>query len=131
MFDNLKIGNGYTQIELAELWGYKSYHGIRRGIVTPKGKNIIVLFITGDKVSYATQYNDCLIKDILTIQGETKHGNDKRLLNNLNSLEDDDIQLFYREKHHEPFVYKGKVMLVEAEIHESQLSQFKFKLLNY
>lgn len=97
MFDNLEIGKEYTQIELAKIWGYKSYHALRRGIVTPKDKNFIILFITEQKISNATQYKDYLNGKILYIQGENKHGHDNHLLN---SFGDDEIHLFFRIKHH-------------------------------
>lgn len=126
MFDELKIGNKYTQIELAEIWGYKSYHAIRRGIVTPKDKNIIILFITEQKISYATQYQDNLDGAILHMQGENKHGHDNRLLN---SAENDEVHLFFRLRHHMPFEYMGEVCLTDFKINIDIPSLFTFKLL--
>ncbi|MDB7094773.1 hypothetical protein PM724_12660 [Erysipelatoclostridium ramosum] len=127
MFDKLEIGKKYTQIELAEIWNYKSYHAIRRGIVTPKGKNIIVLFITEEKISYATQYKDHLDGKILYMQGENKHGHDDRLLN---SIGNDEIHLFFRLRHHMPYEYMGKVHLIDFEIKIDTPSLFTFKLEN-
>ena len=53
---NLTLFGKYDQKDLAERWGYKSYDAIRRGIVTPAGTNIVILFVTEKKVSYATQF---------------------------------------------------------------------------
>lgn len=127
MFDKLKIGNKYTQIELAEIWNYKSYHAIRRGIVTPKDKNIIILFITEQKVAYATQYKDHLDGKTLYMQGENRHGHDNRLLN---SIENDEIHLFFRLRHHMPYEYMGKVNLINFEVNIDTPSLFTFKLVS-
>ena len=87
-FESLKLFGEYDQKTLATLWGYKSYDAIRRGIVTPANSNIIILFVTEDKVSYATQYRDQLVDNKLYASGETSHMNDKRLASNLNGGKD-------------------------------------------
>lgn len=84
--NQLKLFGEYDQKTLAELWGYKSYDAIRRGIVTPANSDIIILFVTEEKVSYATQYTDKLVGNKLHMSGETSHMNDKRLASNLNGV---------------------------------------------
>ena len=66
---------------------------------------------------------------ILTIEGETSHRSDFRLLKSeeLN----DEIHLFYRERHHLDFVYHGQVFLTYYQIHIDQPSVFKFAVGKY
>ena len=123
----VELFHEYSQIELAEKWGYKSYDAIRRGIVTPSGTNIIILFVTKTKVSYATQYEDVLDNDILHMSGENGHGNDKRLTRNKDTSVDR-IFLFYREIHHSGFIYYGQVFLTDYDLYVSEPSKFTFKV---
>lgn len=125
----LKLREKYTQNELAEIWGYKNYNAIRRGIVTPAGQNLIILFVTEDKEKYAEPYSDKLENGVLTMQGEKKHGNDLRLRNNVQFMKDD-IYLFYRKIHHTPFTYYGQVKVIQADLKMDVPSEFKFILLD-
>jgi hypothetical protein len=54
----IKHGKVYSRHELAKLWGYRSFHAIARGVVTPTGDNKIVLFITKGKQDSAEPYAD-------------------------------------------------------------------------
>lgn len=123
--DQLKLFSEYDQKTLAELWHYKSYDAIRRGIVTPANSNIIILFVTEKKAEYATQYVDRLQGNILYMSGETRHINDERLATNLN-VEKDTIYLFYRQMHHTPFIYYGEVKLTKYIENQDKPSQFEF-----
>jgi len=48
-FDSLKIGQEYDRPYLAELWGYKGFQAISKGVVTPANTNTIILFVTKEK----------------------------------------------------------------------------------
>ena len=63
--DSLVIGQKYERSYLAKLWGYESYHAISRGVVTPIGTNLIILFVTKNKQQSLTQYRDCIEGDLL------------------------------------------------------------------
>jgi hypothetical protein len=56
-FANISKGATYSRQVLAELWGYASFHAIARGVVTPRGDNKIVLFVTEEKQPSAEQYD--------------------------------------------------------------------------
>src|SRR5437868_429550 len=60
---SLTIGAKYTRPELAERWGYESHHALGRGVVTPQGEKIILLFVTRLKQQALTQYVDYLSGD--------------------------------------------------------------------
>lgn len=121
----LKVFGEYDQKTLAQLWGYKSYDAIRRGIVTPSNSDIIILFVTEEKASYATQYVDKLEGNRLHMAGENGHVNDKRISSNLNGGKDT-IYLFYRAVHHTPYVYYGPVTLTEFVEYSDKPSHFEF-----
>ena len=128
-FEGLRIAKKYDRNELVRKWGYESRQAISRGVVTPQHEKIIILFVTKKKQSSLPQYVDYIDGDYLFWEGESRHGNDQRIIK---AEENNDIiHLFYREIHHSPFVYKGIIVLVKSEIKYQKPSNFVFKLIGY
>ncbi len=125
-FDTLEIGKKYDRPELATLWGYKSFQAISKGVVTPRGTDFIILFVTKEKQEALTQYNDYIDGDLLFWEGEQGHGTDKRIINAASA--DEEIHLFYRDIHHSPFVYYGQIYLEEHQINQDRASEFIFRI---
>ena len=125
-FDSLEIGKEYDRTYLAKLWGYADYTAIARGIVTPKATNFIILFITHEKQVTHPQYEDFLKGNMLNIEGETNHISDKKIINA--SVNDSEIHLFYRSKHHSPFTYYGQIKLIRYQLNSESPSRFTFQL---
>lgn len=70
-FENIRIGGEYSSIQLAELWGYKSYHPlVQGGGVTPSNSNIVFLFVTKKKQTGAIPYIDEIHGNILFMMGQ-------------------------------------------------------------
>lgn len=126
-FDSLKLFNEYDLKTLADLWGYQSYDAIRRGIVTPAGSNIIILFITLSHASEATKYTNSREGSVLHMCGELKHGNDDRIIANVNHPQDA-FYLFLREEEKAPYKYYGPVTLTNAKRNITDPSLFDFKI---
>lgn len=122
----LEIGAKYTRPELARRWGYASHHAISRGVVTPQGDNLIILFVTRIKQEALTQYNDALSGDLLFWEGQEKHGSDDRVIGA--EAAGDEVHLFYREIHHSPFEYMGRVRLLSHIRGTDTPSKFVFRL---
>lgn len=120
--DRIKRGRRYSRPELAELWGYASYHALARGVVTPQGDNKIILFVTRDKPDYIEQYRDELVGDILRWEGPTDHFAEERMINHVDH--GDEIHVFYRERHHTDFTYEGEFEVVEFELFGDRPSRF-------
>jgi putative restriction endonuclease len=127
-FSRLKLGNLYDRPALAAMWGYEGFQAISRGVVTPKGQNLIVLFVTRFKQKALTQYVDFIQDGLLHWEGEDGHGNDQRIA----SAEKTGtaIHLFYRELHHRPFEYKGLVRPLGWELESQRPSRFRFALVS-
>ncbi len=123
--DLLEIGMNYTSIDLAELWGYQDFHPLARGIVTPAGLNIIILFVTHKKEADRIQYVDRLVGDTLFMEGQLKHGTDQRIADNLR-FKKDVFHLFYRDNKFVPYTYYGKCSLISARLHHNEPSEFEF-----
>lgn len=123
-FEQIEIGREYDRPELAETWGYKSYRAIAKGVVTPKNTNLIILFITKKKQQFLTQYNDRFDNGVLEIEGEKEHGADRRIIDAEHN--GDEIHLFFREVHHSPFVYCGRMHLSDFTQFDDKPSQFRF-----
>jgi len=126
-FEMIEKGTEYSRQELAELWGYTSFHAIARGVVTPKADNKIVLFVTREKQSSAEQYADHFDGKILEWEGPTDHFAEGRIVKS--RATDEEIHLFYRERHHSDFTYCGRLLVLSYTIYIERPSQFKFQAL--
>lgn len=125
-FKSLEFGQSYERPFLAKLWGYQSFHAISKGVVTPANTRFIILFVTKDKQKVLTQYNDYIDGNFLFWEGEEKHSSDKRIIET--SKTQDEIHLFYREIHHSPFIYFGRITLTDFQLNENSPSEFVFKI---
>ena len=125
-FDGLQVGKEYERPFLANLWGYKGFQAISRGVVTPSGTNFIILFVTKEKQQALTQYNDYLDGGFLHWEGEEKHSSDTRIIDAAKN--GDQIHLFYRDIHHTPFIYHGEVFLESFQRHTTKPSEFIFSM---
>lgn len=121
-FSPLIIGKTYSRHELAVLWGFKDFHPLSRGVVTPKNMPFIILFVTKEK----TQFQDFLEENRLHWEGEKSHSSDRRIIHS--GHQGDEIHLFYREQHSSHFSYYGRIVLVEYEIRKSEPSRFIFRV---
>lgn len=127
-FEQLKIGHKYERTYLADIWGYRGFQAISRGVVTPRETKYIIFFVTKQKQQALTQYNDYLDGELLHWEGEEQHSSDNRVINAESAK--DEIHLFYREIHHTPFVYLGQIFLREYRCLTTTPSQFVFSLGN-
>ncbi len=125
-FAKVTKGATYSRQELAELWGYSSFHAIARGVVTPRDDNKVVLFVTEEKQSSAEQYADRLSDGKLEWEGPTDHFAEDRMLNAAST--GDEIHLFHRERHHTDFTYCGRLLVISHVRRTAQPSHFTFKV---
>lgn len=126
MFESISIGQKYDRKELAQIWGYKRFQAISRGVFTPKNKDLIVLFATKEQQKYTSKYTNAIENGVLYFSGETSHLSDSRIKQSLKSK--DEIHLFYRELHRSKFTYYGEIELREYVIHSDQPSEFVFRV---
>lgn len=122
-FSNIFIGKEYSRPQLSIIWGYRTYNAISRGVVTPKGGEQIILFVTKEKQKHSIQYVDHIIEDILFWEGEEMHRSDKRIM-----LNNDSIHLFFRQKHNTSFIYKGLLFLRTFKLNKNEPSKFSFSI---
>lgn len=125
-FESLMVGEEYDRPQLAEHWGYQSHHAISRGVITPSGTRYIVLFVTKEKQETLTQYQDFIEDNVLHWEGEEKHRSDDRII--YAQLNGEEIHLFYRDRHHSPFVYLGPIILIDSERRADAPSRFVFRI---
>lgn len=125
-FLNIERGKKYSRLKLAKLWGYKSYEAIARGVVTPRGDNKIILFVTENKQPSAEPYKDRLSGSTLTWEGPKNHFGEARIIAADESH--DEIHLFYRFRHHDDFLYLGLLTLDAFHKTASGLTRFRFSL---
>lgn len=125
-FDNFKPGTQWDRKQLAERWGYKSFHAIARGVVTPAGDNKIILFVTEEKQEGFTPYADRLLDGVLEWEGEDRHASDRRIANAKSS--GDEIHIFYRSRHHALFTYLGTGTVKSSKLLTNRPSEFKFQV---
>lgn len=126
-FSEIRDGAEYSRQTLAKLWGYASFHAIARGVVTPKHDNKIVLFVTQEKQPSSEQYEDYLSGGSLVWEGPKDHFAEDRILSAESTGEE--IHLFYREKHHSDFLYRGRLKVVNHVFHIDKSSRFTFDII--
>ena len=126
-FDKIETGAEYSRYQLAELWGYSSFHAIARGVVTPRDDNKIVLFVTEEKQSTFEQYSDYLAGNTLEWEGPTDHFAEDRMLKAAST--GDEIHLFYRARHHTDFTYSGRLRILTHIPHTDRPSLFSFEVI--
>jgi putative restriction endonuclease len=127
-FEHLQLNQAYSRHDLARMWGYKGPQALSRGVVTPARQSYIILFVTHEKQTGATQYKDRLERGRLYWEGPRDHFGENRILNAISSR--DEVHLFYRERHHLDFVYKGGLALDQAKVDPEGHSHFVFRLLS-
>jgi|GEM_PF-1488248 len=125
-FENIKIGRMYTRPELAQIWGYASHQALARGVVTPRGDNKIILFVTEEKQSFQEQYCDRLDDNTLHWEGPTDHFAEERMIHA--SKTKDEIHVFHRKRHHAPFTYLGCATVERATRNATKPSRFELLL---
>lgn len=123
VFSEIRLNHTYGRPELAKLWGYQSFNAISRGVVSPRDQPILVFFVTREKQEALTQYEDHIDADFLFWEGEMGHGNDQRIVRR-----QDEIHVFYRDRHHSDFMYKGRAVLVNYRLYPDRPSKFTFQL---
>ena len=127
-FEQIIIGAEYDRNSLAKFWDYAGPQGIQRGIFTPSQDPYIILFVTKNKDSHQTQYQDEMIGSILIMDGEDRHQNDQRLV--LAADHGQEIHLFYREQSRTPFTYYGALSLIDYDLRTNRPSRFVFQMVD-
>lgn len=125
-FTDLQVGSTYTRKNLASHWGYNGYQAIGKGVVTPSGTNYIILFVQREKRDCDTPYKDHFDGATLCWEGEAGHGNDSRIVTARDR--GDEIHLFYRDLHADPFTYHGTIQLTSHRLLIERPSEFEFKV---
>jgi Domain of unknown function (DUF3427) len=126
-FSELRTGEPYSRQTLATLWGYSSFHAISRGVVTPKGDNKIILFVTEEKQRSAEQYVDRLEGDLLRWEGPNDHFAESRMVKSKTTREE--IHVFHRARHHTEFTYLGQVEVLKHIPRIGKPSEFELRIL--
>lgn len=114
-FDALNVGERYDRVQLADFWGYRARQAISRGIVTPRGHNLVILFVTERKHAAMTQYVDRLVGDCLQMEGDGLASSHRRLAAQIGAAPSDDVHLFFRRVQRDRFVYCGQVRVISAD----------------
>src|SRR5256885_14148972 len=113
-FEGICLGSFYSRNDLSRRWGYDGIEGLARGVVTPRDDNKIILFVTEEKQSDLEPYDDKLVGSTLHWEGPTDYFAEKRMVDA--NRTDDEIHLFYREKHHSSLSIRDRWKLLSYEV---------------
>ena len=127
-FADIPVGSSWSRPDLAMLWGYKAYQALARGVVTPANNNKIILFVTEEKQTSATNYQDILSEDILQWEGPNDHFAEERMITAKERGET--IHLFHRQRHHMDFEYRGELGILSTTRRTNRPSKFVFEVLD-
>jgi putative restriction endonuclease len=125
-FEKIQVGSLWQRETLADLWGYETYHAIARGVVTPSGMNLIILFVEEAMPGRAAPYSNRLTGRTLHWEGEKAHGSDQRIVRA--ATVGDQIHVFHRLGHRSPFTYQGRARLLSFEELVDLPSRAEFEL---
>lgn len=128
-FDTLSVGSTYDRPTLAKIWGYQNLAAIAKGVFTPAKESIVVLFVTREREQPMPHYEDTFDGDVLRLEGEERHGSDQRLISS--KTNGDEVHLFYKDRHHEPFTYCGEFAIEGHQRPSEGPSMFEFRRTNY
>lgn len=128
-FRQVRVGVTYTRHQLANLWGYRGYQALARGLVTPAGDNKLIMFITeGDHQQQTPQkYSNHFDGHTLKMEGPEDHFAESRML--CAHVSGEEIHLFHRARHRDDFTYCGQVRLVTSQIHRNRPSEFSLEVI--
>lgn len=126
-FSEIQAGECYSRPALAVLWGYSSFHAISRGVVTPKGGNKIILFVTEEKQQSAEQYADQMTGDLLFWEGPNDHFAESRMVDS--EATGEEIHVFHRARHHSDFTYVGQVQVLKYKLRIGKRSEFELRII--
>lgn len=125
-FARIEKGTAWNRKQLAELWGFRSFHALARGVFTPANSNLIVLFVTEKKQPSLQQYDDRLLGNILFWEGEDRHQSDLRISSS--AARGDRIHVFYRREHHSAFTYLGTAIVLKSRLMTEKPSEFELRV---
>jgi hypothetical protein len=126
-FSKVRRGTEYTRGELSDLWGYAGYQAIARGVVTPAQDNKIVLFVTENKSSDRTQYQNRRRGSVLEWEGPTDHFAEDRMAGS--PANGDQIHVFYRMHQKDRFEYLGQYRIRHYRPNAARPSHFQLELI--
>ncbi len=124
-FDKIKPGTCCTRPLLADIWGFSGYQALAKGIITPKGDNKIILFVTCPRPAELPRYAAEFKAGILHWEGPRDHYAEDRLLHSTET--GDEIHVFYRERYRWDFTYEGRFTLQASTINTGKPSLFTLK----
>ncbi len=122
---DFNLWQDYSRKEIADVLGIQST-AMARGVFTPKGRDLIFLFVTRENQRSQIRYQNRVIDDVLVWEGERKHGNDRRIVEA--AIKNDEILLFFRSRNHQRFVYFGQIHLFRHKLRNDRPSQFMFRI---
>lgn len=129
LLGSLKVGRQYDAYDVDRLIekerGYTSQRG---GVVTSRGENFMLLFVTLHKAKDATQYVDHLENNTLFWEGQTNQKFAERYMES----GDYQIMVFLRDKPHTQYTYYGRCLPLRQYYHDPGTpSQVVFDLFEW
>jgi putative restriction endonuclease len=119
----LKVGAQYTREEVIKILGYKAVQAIQKGVVTPKGTDAVIIFISEEKAKGMTPYADKLVNRTVYWEGAQGHQSDQRVVKASGN-----IHVFYRQLARGDFRYMGRAIIKSCNILDDKPSEFVFSL---
>ncbi len=110
LLNTLEVDNPYTTEDLARILGVDPTSMLRKGVITRKGQDLLIILITLEKRSDATPYLDHLDGTVLHWEGQTrgKHA-EKYMMEGTH-----EVFVFIREQPRMPYTYYGRAVPIRS-----------------
>ncbi|MGH0052241.1 MAG: HNH endonuclease [Sphaerochaetaceae bacterium] len=111
LYSHLTIGNQYVLQNIADLMEMNIAAAMRKGVLSRRNENAIVLLINLKKESYATPYVDHIDNDVLYWEGQLN----QRFVENRMNTGEYELFVFVRDRVKTPFTYYGRAIPIATQ----------------
>lgn len=124
----LEIEHTYTTDDLSTIIGVDPVSMQRKGVITRKDSNLLIILVTLQKRSDATPYNDHLDGSVLHWEGQTRGKHAERYM----QAGTHEVFTFIRQQPRTPYTYYGRAVPLRFRIHPpGRPSQVELHLYEY
>ena len=128
LLNTLQIEGSYRTDELARILQVEESSMLRKGVITRRNQNLLIILVTLEKRADATPYKDILDGSVLHWEGQTRGKHAEKYMMEASH----EVFVFIREQQKIPYTYYGRAIPIRYKIFPpGKSSQVKLNLYEY